>query len=95
MAHEPHYHTLDWRSLGLALGSFFAVSYLLCVAFDLIFPGLAMYESWMKLLPGFTWLTWGSFLLGLVESFAYGFYTSLVFCPLFNYFTGRFETIGR
>ena len=85
-----HYHTLDWKPLGFALGVFFVVSFILCVAFDLIFPGQAMYESWMRLLPGFTWLTWGTFILGLIESFAYGFYIALVFCPLYNFFKGMF-----
>jgi uncharacterized protein DUF5676 len=86
-----HYHTLDWRPLGLALGVFFVITFILCVCFDLVFPGQAMYQSWMKLLPGFTWLTWGSFVIGLIESFAYGFYIALVFCPLYNFFNGEFE----
>ncbi|GJM15993.1 MAG: hypothetical protein DHS20C13_13200 [Thermodesulfobacteriota bacterium] len=85
-----HYHTLDWRPLGLALGIFFVISFILCVTFDLIFPGQAMYESWMRLLPGFTWLTWSSFILGIIESFAYGFYIALVFCPLYNFFKRMF-----
>jgi hypothetical protein len=38
------------------------------------------------LLPGFVWLTPASFLLGVVETFLYGFYVALVFVPLFNYF---------
>ena len=46
--------------------------YLGCVVWDLLFPGFAMKSAWAPLLPGFTWLTWGSFLLGLVESLAYG-----------------------
>lgn len=92
VAYLPHYHTLNWRAVGMALGLFFVITYVLCVVFDLVFPGMAMYESWMRLLPGFTWLTWGSFLLGLAESFAYGFYVSLVFCPLYNYYSGRFES---
>jgi hypothetical protein len=45
-----------------------------------------MYEVWLKLLPGFTWLTWGSFFLGLAESFLYGIYFGLVFVPLYNFF---------
>lgn len=82
--------TLDWRVIGLAMGTFLAITFVLCVAFDLIFPGQAMYESWIKLLPGFTWLTWGSFLVGLIESFAYGIYIALVFCPLYNLFSRLF-----
>ncbi len=77
--------------LGTSLGLFLAITYLLCVLFDLLFPGMAMYETWLRLLPGFTWLSWPSFLLGLVESFAYGWYVALVFGPLFNYFAARAE----
>ena len=76
---------LDWRVVGLAVGSFLAVSYVFCVAYDLAF-GQRMYESWRNLLPGFTWLTWSSFFLGLVETFLYGIYTGLVFVPLYNVF---------
>jgi len=76
---------LDWRALGLAMGSFLAISYLLCVAYDLAFDQ-RMYETWLKLLPGFAWLTWSSFVLGLVETFLYGVYFGLLFAPLYNVF---------
>jgi 2TM family of unknown function (DUF5676) len=76
---------------GLSLGLFLAITYVLCVGFDLICPGQAMYQTWMHLLPAFTWLTWQSFALGLVESFAYGWYEALIFCPLFNFFAARFK----
>ena len=79
---------LDLRVVGLAMGSFLAVSFVFCVAYDLAFDQ-RMYEAWLKLLPGFTWLTWQSFLLGLVETFIYGIYFSLVFVPLYNYFQSR------
>lgn len=75
--------------LGLSLGIFFLITYVLCVGFDLLFPGQAMYQTWLRLLPGFTWLTWASFLLGLVESFGYGWYVALIFGPLFNFFAAR------
>jgi len=76
---------------GMSLGIFLAVTYVLCVGFDLIFPGQAMYETWLRLLPGVTWLTWPSFFLGLVESFAYGWYVALIFAPLFNFFAARWK----
>jgi len=75
--------------LGMALGSFLAVTYILCVGFDVLFPGMAMYQNWAALLPGFTWLTWPSFFLGLVETFVYGWYVALIFGPLFNFFAAR------
>ncbi len=46
--------------------------YIGCVVWDLGIPRFAMRAAWMPFLPGFTWLTWGSFLLGLAESLAYG-----------------------
>jgi len=74
---------------GLSLGLFLVITYVLCVGYDLLFPGQAMYQSWLRLLPGVTWLTWPSFLLGLIESFAYGWYVALIFGPLFNFFAAR------
>ena len=76
-------------ALGMSLGLFITVTYLLCVLFDLWFPNQAMHPVWMPLLPGFTWLTWPSFFLGLVEAFAYGWYIALVFGPLYNFFAAK------
>ena len=76
-------------AFGMSLGLFLAVTYLLCVLFDLWFPGQAMNQAWLRLLPGFTWLSWPSFFLGLAESFAYGWYVALVFAPLYNFFAAR------
>ena len=74
---------LYWRDVGLAMGCFLAITYVFCVGYDLAFDQ-RMYEVWLKLLPGFTWLTWQSFLVGLVESFLYGIYFGLVFVPLYT-----------
>ncbi len=90
-----YYRTLDWRIVGFALACFLAITYVLCVGFDLVFPGQAMYTTWMKLLPGFKWLTWGSFFLGLIESFAYGIYVALIYCPLYNLFSRTFTPAPR
>lgn len=79
---------LYWRDVGLAMGAFLAITYTLCVGYDLVFDQ-RMYESWRALLPGFIWLTWQSFLLGLLETFLYGIYFGLVFVPLYNFFHGR------
>ena len=75
--------------LGMGLGSFFALTFVLCVLFDLWFPALAMNPVWAPLLPGFTWISWSSFSLGLLEAFSYGWYIALVFGPLFNFFSMR------
>lgn len=76
---------LDWKVLGFGAGAFLVVTYILCVAYDIIFSQ-QMYQAWMKLLPGFVWISWGSFFLGLIEAFFYGIYFGLVFAPLYNFF---------
>ena len=82
-------------ALGMSLGLFLAITFTLCVVFDLMFPGQAMYETWLRRLPGFTWLSWPSFFLGLAESFAYGVYIALIFGPLYNLFAARSGKAGR
>ena len=72
-------------AVGHASSVFLAVTFALCVAFDLLFPAHAMYQVWLKLLPGFEWLSWGSFFLGLAESYGYGWYFALIWVPLYNF----------
>ena len=76
---------LDWRVVGSATASFLAIGYVLCVAYDLLF-GARMYRAWIDLLPGFQWISWGSFVLGLLETVGYGIFIGLVFAPLYNFF---------
>jgi hypothetical protein len=77
--------TLSITAFGLSLSTFFAVTYLLCVAFRLIAPDVGSHISWFQFFPGFSWTPAGV-LLGLIESVAYGWYVALVFGWLFNFF---------
>jgi hypothetical protein len=76
---------LDGKVLGAAMGAFLALAYITCVTYDLVFQQ-TMYRAWIALLPGFTWISWGSFLRGLVETAVYGLFFGLVFAPLYNFF---------
>ncbi len=77
--------------LGLSLSAFLTVSYVLCVIGYLLFPGLPIDHAALGIfLPGFTLLSWSTFLLGLVESFVWGWYITLIFAPLYNFFAARF-----
>jgi len=76
-------------AFGHATSLLLAISFTLCVGFDLAFPRMAMYQSWQALLPGFEWISWSSFLLGLVESYGYGWYVALIWVPLYNVFNAR------
>ena len=80
---------LSLPAFGHATSLFLAISFTLCVGFDLAFPQMAMYQSWQALLPGFEWISWYSFFLGLVESYGYGWYVALIWVPLYNVFNAR------
>ncbi|MFQ5798051.1 MAG: DUF5676 family membrane protein [Candidatus Binatia bacterium] len=77
---------LRFKPIAFAVTSFGVITYVLCIIFDLIFPQWAMYELWEILLPGFVWLSWGSFFIGLIGVVIYGFYIAAVFVPIYNYF---------
>jgi hypothetical protein len=82
--------TIPVLALGMSLGLFFAISYLLCVLLYFWFPAMASNHAVLVLfLPGFKLLTWPSFFLGLIESFGYGWYVALVFAPIYNFFAIR------
>ncbi len=76
-------------AVGQATGFLLAISFILCVVFDLVFPEQAMFQAWQKLLPGFVWLSWKSFILGVIETYAYGWYFALIWVPLYNLFSTR------
>ncbi|MGH8630356.1 MAG: hypothetical protein ACREU7_06280 [Burkholderiales bacterium] len=78
--------------LGISLSAFLAIGYLLCILLGL-FGGWdwGLHQPWLQFLPGFTWLTWPSFFLGLAESIAYGWYTALLFGGLYNVALARFR----
>ena len=80
---------LSFAAVGHASSLFLAITFAVCVAFDLLFPAHAMYQAWQKLLPGFEWISLKSFLVGLVESYGYGWYFTLIWVPLYNFFAGR------
>jgi len=80
-------HALRIGPLGNSLSLLLLISYLLCVGFGLLAPEqMRMYEAWAPLLPGFEWLTWSGFLIGLVEAYLYGWYLAIVFVPLYRWF---------
>lgn len=82
--------TIPVVAFGLSASIFFAISYALCILFYLLFPASAESHVLFSLfLPWLQVLTWPGFLLGLVASFAGGWYVALVFGPLYNFFASR------
>jgi hypothetical protein len=87
MSHHPR---ISVFVMGVSLSLFFLISYVLCVLGFLFLPGLPIEHSALAIfLPGFTLLSWKTFILGAVESFAWGWYFAFIFCPLFNFFAAH------
>jgi hypothetical protein len=76
---------VSFFAVGHATSLFLAISFILCVVFDLLFPDYAMYQSWQALVPGFVWLSWKSFFIGLIQAWAYGWYFALIWVPIYNF----------
>ena len=81
--------SVSFSGVGHATSIFLAISFILCVVGDLVNPAQEMHSAWERLLPGFVWISWGSFFLGLVESYAWGWYFTLIWVPLYNVISAR------
>ena len=74
------------KTTSLALGLTFAISFVLCVLWGILLPEPVHMHQFLELvLPGFTWISVGSAVLGLVESFLFGVYFGLVYVPIHNW----------
>ena len=80
--------TLRPIPLALSLATFGTVGYLGCLALALVVPDRGLHGAWLQFLPGFAWTAQGM-LLGLVESFGYGFVAGIIFAPIFNFYNAR------
>jgi hypothetical protein len=83
-------HHLSVKVMSWSLGAFTAVTFVLCVLYGLVVPQTLHPVRLLEMtLPGFHWLSAGSFVLGLVESALFGVYVGVVFTPIYNFFVGR------
>ena len=86
---------LKWKVVCWSLGTWAAVSFVVCVIWGLVMPeSLHMHAFLEQILPAFKWLTWWGFGLGLIESFLLGFYVGIVYVPIHNFFTKRWGVSG-
>ena len=82
---------LTIRGTALTLVIFADVTFLLCIGWGAMLPGLhargrVVFEV---LMPGFVWLMPASVLVGLAWASIAALYAAVVFVPLFNYFELR------
>jgi hypothetical protein len=84
---------LNLKVVTSALGISTAFTFVFCVAYGLAVPeSLHMHVFLEQVLPGFKWLSWTAFAIGLVESFLYGVYAGLVYVPVYNVLQRRWGT---
>ena len=82
--------TLRFWPIAWTLAFFAAVVFTLDMLLGVLFPNWwVMQKAYELLLPGFTFISWGTFFLGLVESFIGGFLTAVGFVVIYNFFAGR------
>ncbi len=80
---------LDFGAASVTLFIALTVSYVLCIAGDLIF-GWTMYQAWMPLVPGFTWpVTASGFIIGLLWIVGYSLYLAALLVWPYNYWVSR------
>ena len=78
---------LNIRVVTWSMATFTTVSFLVCVSYGLIVPESFHMVQFLEItLPGFKWLSIGSFVIGLIESFLYGVYAGLVYTPIYNFY---------
>lgn len=80
---------LNLTVVSLALGLTGAITFTICILWDLALPAYSMLRVWELLLPGFSGISAGSYALGLAESFLGGVYAGVVFVPLYNWLGRR------
>ncbi len=65
-----------------------AVTFAVDMLLGVLFPGWrVMQKIYEDLMPGFKFLSWRTFFLGLLEAFVSGFWVAILFVPIYNYFT--------
>jgi hypothetical protein len=82
-------HRIPVVAFGLSLSVFFVISYVQCILFGLYIGDKPLHHELFELLPGFTWINWPSFFIGLAWSIVVAWYIALVFAPLYNRFAAK------
>lgn len=82
--------SLSYWPVAWTLAVFFALVFTLDVLLGLLFPNWwVMQHLYEVILPGYTFISWGAYVVGLVEIFISGFLTAVLFVPIYNFFSAR------
>ena len=78
---------IRFKTLFITFAVYASILFTLCLIYGLIVPAeYQMLSFWKLLLPGFTDLSFSSYLIGLIAIAIYSAYTSFIFSKTLNYF---------
>ena len=84
---------LNIKVWAMSLGCWMAATFTICVLGGVIAPDLPIPHRTLELLlPAFRWISWGSFVLGLAETFVFGVYAGWLLASLHNLFARGWGT---
>ena len=84
---------LNIKVVTWSLAIWSAITFVLCVVYGMVTPASMHMTAFLEqILPGFVWLTWLGFFVGLLQSFLYGAYAGLVYVPIYNFLYRRWGT---
>ena len=77
---------LNIKVVTWSLAIWSAFTFLFCVVYGIVTPASMHMTAFLEqILPGFVWLSWFGFFVGLLQSFLYGAYAGLVYVPIYNF----------
>lgn len=81
---------LPFWPIAWTLAIFAAVIFAVDVLLGVLYPDWwVMQKIYEVLMPGFTFISWGTFFLGLLEAFVGGIWVAVLFVPIYNFFARR------
>lgn len=81
---------LPFWPIAWTLAIFAAVIFAFDVLLAVLFPDWwVMQKIYEVMMPGFTFISWGTFFLGLLEAFVGGIWVAVLFVPIYNFFARR------
>ena len=84
---------LNIKVVTWSLAIWAAFTFVFCVVYGMVTPANMHMTAFLEqILPGFVWLTWLGFFVGLLQSFLYGAYAGLVYVPIYNFLYRKWGT---
>ncbi len=81
---------LNAKVVSWSLAIWGAITFVICMLYGLLVPGsLPIHQALEQVLPGFKWVTFGGFLIGLAWTAVYGLYAGWLFSIVHNWLYKR------